>query len=110
MTAFEEIPLFDLDPRTHARWGDPDTSHAAARALSPRQTMMRRLLTAFMVEPLTADEAIWRCGYTAEAGAWKRISDLTLAGFLEDTGQRRPGRSGRDQMVRRITAEGRRAL
>lgn len=107
---FDTAVMPTLEPRTHARRSDPDTSRAAARELSDRATMMRRLLRAYAVRPMTAEEAASACGYTAESGAWKRVSDLALHGFIEDTGARRPGHSGRAQMVRQITLEGVRAL
>ena len=99
-----------LDPRTHARTLDPATSHDAARQLTDKATMLRRLLAAYAIGPMTADEATHVCGYTPRDGAWKRISDLAQLGLIEDTDVTRVGRSGRAQMVRRITDEGRRAL
>lgn len=105
-------PLFDLDPHTHARTGDPRTSHAAARRLAARETMLRRLLAEFARYPdgLTAEEAAAFAGYTPADGAWKRVSDLALAGWIADTGRNRTASSGRDQIVRRITDAGRRVL
>jgi hypothetical protein len=95
-----------LDPHTHARAGDPDTSHAAARQLEAR-TMLRRLLLAYADhDSLTAEEAADACGYTADEGAWKRCSDLANQGLVEDTGERRLARSGRWQMARQITLAG----
>ena len=99
-----------VDPRTHARSTDPVTSHDAAARLSDKATMMRRLLRAHYARPLTAEEASDLCGYDAADGAWKRVSDLANAGLIEDTGQRRTARSGREQVVRAITEAGREAL
>lgn len=98
--------LFDLDPRKHARRSDPDTSHDAAAVLGPKDRMMRRLLAEFAKEPLTAEEASEAAGYTPADGAWKRVSDLVRAGYVADTGYRRRGHSGRNQIVRAITIEG----
>lgn len=99
-----------LDPRTHARSADPWTSHAAAERLAKKTTMLRRLLYAYAARPMTAEEAAEYCGYSAEDGAWKRSSDLAARGLIEDTDTARPGRSGRLQIVRRITDEGLNAL
>ena len=101
-----QLELFDLLPKTHARSGDPATSHAAARQLSDKTTMMRRLLVAFGSRAMTAEEAADACSFTAEEGAWKRVSDLANLGLIEDTGQTRQSRAGRAQVVRRITQEG----
>lgn len=102
--------LLDLLASTHARTDDPDTSKAAAARLSDKATMMRKLLKCFSVRSLTSDEAVWLAGYLPADGAWKRVSDLAAKGLIEDTGERRPGDSGRAQMVRRITDKGREAL
>jgi hypothetical protein len=83
-----------------ARTSDPDTSHAAAGTLgSHAETMRVRLLEAIQAGAKTAEEAADACGYTANNGAWKRVSDLKTAGRVRDTGIRRPGRSGRAQVV-----------
>lgn len=103
------IPAGHLDPRTHARRADPDTSHEAAARLSDKTTILRNLLDAFMDGPLTADEAALVAGYAPTSGAWRRVSDLTVRGLVEDTGDTRPGVSGRPQMVRGITEAGRQA-
>jgi hypothetical protein len=101
-----EKPLFELDPHTHARRDDLDTSRAAAHRLSSQSTMLRRLLAAYAVEPLTAEEAAERAGYEPLAGAWKRVADLERLGLVENTDERRPGHSGRLQVVRAITEAG----
>jgi hypothetical protein len=98
-----------LDPRTHARTTDPDTSHEAAAKLTPRSTMMARLLSAFLDCDRNADEATEAAGYSPADGAWKRISDLAAVGWIADTGERREGRSGRRQIVWYITDDGMRA-
>lgn len=99
-----------LDPHTHARTTDPATSHRAAQRLTDKTTMLRRLLWAYAVKPMTAEEAADYCQYSAEDGAWKRSSDLAARGLIADTDYARPGRSGRLQIVRAITQEGRNAL
>lgn len=90
MTDQMEFPL--------ARNSDPDTSHKAAVRLSA-YTMRAKLLDAFKVADMTAEEAAERCNYSAASGAWKRVSDLKNAGLIIDTGVRRKGRSGREQIV-----------
>lgn len=96
-----------LNPTTHARVSDPDTSHAAAAALSPKATMLRRLLVAYReYGPQTTDEVIVSAGFGPVDGAWKRVSDLLHLGLIEDTGDRRPGLSGRDQRVCQISEAG----
>ena len=84
-----------------ARTTDPDTSHAAGDQLSKsnRETMCGRLLAQIRLRPLTAEQAAEAAGYAPQDGAWKRVSDLRNAGLVVDSGLRRPGRSGRSQIV-----------
>jgi hypothetical protein len=101
------VTVAELDPRTHARRADPITSHLAARQLSDKATMLRALLSAYLdADGLTADEATIAADYGPSDGAWKRISDLAALGLIADTGERRQGLSGREQIVRAITHDG----
>lgn len=95
-----------------ARNTDPDTSHDAAAQVNGRrrETMARQLLAVFAICPLTAEEAADACDFTADDGAWRRVSDLVNAGLLTNTDRRHRARSGRDQLVREITQAGRDAL
>lgn len=102
-----EVPA---PPASHlARITDPDTSKAAATLSGRAGTIRRKLLESYLEDGvgMTAEEASSRSGFTAEDGAWKRVSDLLSAGLLADTGGRRPGRSGRMQRVLVLTDEGR---
>lgn len=96
----------ELDPRTHARRTDPDTSRAAAARVTTAQTMMRRLLATYLDADRTADEAMRAAGYEPADGAWKRVSDLAGQELIAETGATRPGESGREQLVRTITRAG----
>src|SRR5262245_45406436 len=98
-----ELPL---DPHTHARTEDPDTSHTAARRRSDQTALLHALLRPFTREPLTCEQAANRAGIDPERAS-KRVSDLVRLGLLEDTDDRRTGSSGRPQIVRRITTAGR---
>lgn len=100
---------YEPEPREHARRTDPATSHAAAASLGSQQTMMRSLLTTYADAERTCEEAADVAGYEHER-ATKRVSDLLRSGLIEDTGATRPGRSGREQMVCRLTVAGWAAL
>lgn len=102
MTAALERP----DPRSHARRTDPDTSRTAAERLTDKATMMARLLVTYLDANRTTDEAIEAAGYEPADGAWKRVSDLANHGLIADTGERRVGNAGREQIVREITRAG----
>lgn len=98
-----------------ARHDDPGTSKEAAAAVedSVKVVAMRRhLLETFFdahrkgENGLTSEEAATKCGYTAENGAWKRVSDLQRVQHIRDSGIRRNGTSGRRQRVMTITQDG----
>jgi hypothetical protein len=94
-----------------ARRDDPDTSKAAAADLGETAATMRlRLLRAFAVRDMTAEEAAVACGFGPERCAWKRVSDLENLGFIFPTGRTRVASSGKEQRVHSITAPGRREL
>ena len=109
-----EPSLFDapVEPRTLHRVDDPDTSVEAAHRLDAGRagTIRRQLLATFRTTPRTAESAAIAAGFDRGDGAWKRVSDLLNAGFLEPTGITANGSSGRPQRVLRITDAGRRAL
>lgn len=91
-------------PRALARVSDPETSHAAARAVSYRTgTQKARLLAAYLDAPegLTDDEAGMRAGLPQ---AWKRCSDLRSDGVIEPTGVK-DGPHGTPVMVCRAVVQ-----
>lgn len=100
--SYEQLPL--------ARSTDPDTSHAAARRLTRADSMRAKLLRTYCQHGgLTAEEASEFAGYGPADGAWKRVSDLRNLGYLCDSGLRRVGTSGRQQVVLQATPAGRAA-
>lgn len=100
-----QTTIYDHIP--HARNTDPDTSHAAAAALSDKHTMMRTLLLVFAGhDALTSERACQLAGYTPADGAWKRVSDLLAKGWLIPTGDTAVGSAGRRQRLLAITTEG----
>jgi hypothetical protein len=109
----DSLPLFD---QPKARAADPETSHQAAEEvrLSPKLGSARwRLLLAFadageagLIDP----EACERAGLSLQSEYATRCSELTNAGFLELTGEKRAWTTGQDRAVRRITQAGYKAL
>ena len=101
-------------PGALARRSDPATSKASARKVE-RESMLRALLMQFARADLTAEEAAEQAGLGASDGYWKRVSDLLNAGHIEPIiveGEllTRPGSSGRQQRVLRVTMSGSDAL
>jgi len=97
--------VFPFDPRKNARTTDPDTSKAAAYRLRANAQRWQLLRAFHMCGPMTMDEAAAYTGLP-RWGVGKRVSELRGYELLDDTGQRRPGASGRAQIVSRITAAG----
>ena len=90
----------DFSPAAHARRRDPDTSREAAESVAasvPR--LAGRLLDALKLRgPMTRTEVATAVGMS-EYQASKRLSDLKNAELIIDSGQRRAGPSGREQIV-----------
>lgn len=112
--------LADVIP---SRTSDPETSHAAAREIKVKANSQRaRLLYAFWLERemrhdanvpdskagLTDEQAMrWSPEVSARSEYAKRCSELREGGFIEPTGETRPGSAGPQRIVSRITAKGR---
>lgn len=103
----EQLPFESWLPVPRARQSDPSTSHDGVRAVSLRAgTQAARLARAYRdAGELTDDEAGQIAGLR-DAGYWKRCSDLRRAGIIEPTGETRPGRSGEQQRICRLTPLG----
>lgn len=83
------------DLEAHARRTDPDTSHAAAAGVDVRKA--RDIVLAVMREhgPMTDERlVILTHGKMSGSGARTRRSELTRAGLVQDTGDRRQMASG----------------
>lgn len=121
-----QIPMFELrgepgpeivnlpGPGTiiPARESDPETSHAATREIRVKAGSQRAyLLRAFAKYPedgLTDEQAAINDGHVSMYSEYaKRCSELRDGGFIEPTGETRPGMSGQARIVSRITDKGR---
>lgn len=95
-----------------ARNTDPDTSHDAAAAIKIRAGSQRHLLLDVFVlrghAGYTDEEAMHAAdGVTPTSEYSKRCSELREGGFIEPTGETRPGAAGVERIVSRATAKGR---
>jgi hypothetical protein len=92
------------EPHTHARVGDPSTSHDAAARVTAAASQCEALARAWHNEwltlggGLTNEEAALLVGMQPER-ATKRTADLLHAGVIIDTGRTRVARTGRRQRV-----------
>lgn len=94
-----------------AKATDPATSHTAANGGAIRKGTQRHLLlkawAAYGAEGLTDEEAmILADGVSPMSEYAKRSSELRDAGLIIPTGETRPGSSGTERMVSRITELG----
>lgn len=93
---------------------DPDTSHKGEKDVALRaDTQKYDLLDAFerYGPTMMSEEAARLAGISALSCYWKRCSELCLdMGYLEDTGNRKTGRSGSERIVYTITPRGSAAL
>lgn len=107
-----------FDAIEHVRATDPDTSRDAALSIRECVGDQCRLVLTSLLEAerrsgrgATAHEIVMRLAYTGRAPQQsvvaRRLTDLRNAGLIEDTGERRPGGSGRNLIVWASTTEGR---
>lgn len=79
-----------------------DTSLAAAKAIEPEHTRLKRLsLAAIQVSPRTADEVaslLERTPFSIRP----RVAELAKAGLIVDSGYRRRNESGKSAIVWRV--------
>lgn len=96
-------------PSAPARWGDPETSHMAAKRLPDvgrfsDRALASKLLFQFSIEPKTDQQATMaivgaHCAPSAFEGCRRRCSDLRGAYYLYDTGKRRKNLSSDDESI-----------
>lgn len=107
MSGTEPLPFDGWLPAPRARQSDPSTSHDGVRAVSLRAgTQTTRIAMAYLEHGDLIDDEAGAIAGLAHAGYWKRCSDLRRAGIIEPTGETRPGRSGEQQRVCRLTPLG----
>lgn len=105
-SAFQEFR-----PHAHARPSDPDTSKAAAEAVSDATVVQARVLALLKARPMTDEELIDayqqahgdRRDGESSASPRKRRSDLATQGLVVDSGERRQLQSGRNGIVWRVS-------
>ena len=86
---------------------DVVSASAPAHAGSSRCTARSAPIARHERSGLTVELACSLAGFTADDGAWKRVSDLQRDGLVADTGLRALGSAGRLVRVLRITDAGR---
>lgn len=109
MTLFDDPPVLG---HPTARATDPATSAAAAASMVDHVSgQCRQVLEAVAWSPATAYDVVVhlqsRRRSIQQSVAARRLTDLARAGFVADTGDTRPGSTGRPLTVWRATDAGR---
>lgn len=93
---------FGSDPKILVRNQDPDTSHAAALTVdSTRLEQMVYEAICSYPNGCISDQLLERFSSFPYSSITARYRALLDKGFIEDTGERKPGRSKRMQRVMR---------
>lgn len=103
------------EPEAKARTTDPETSHAAAESLSAddlrdSQADVLLFFNSYqngMTDEEFVDRALSAGMSQSRSGLRTRRSELVDLGLMEDAGERRETRSGREAIVWRVTDAGR---
>lgn len=94
---------FGTDPKYLARRGDPDTSHIAAESVdtSRLEGLVYEAIKKFGRIGCISDQIRARFPNLPYSSVTARYRALLDKGYIEDTGERRKGVSGRPQRVMR---------
>lgn len=100
------FPEFGTHPGELVRTEDPDTSHEAAQKVdTARLEKMVYEVIAKYPNGVTGDEIMKHFPDHGVQTISPRYAPLIRKGFIEDTGERRKGSSGRSQRVMRAVKE-----
>jgi hypothetical protein len=112
---FREVSLFDIEEACGcggnrfcvvcrpplARTNDPITSHQAAASIKANylEALVLRAIRESGKQGMTADELLDKFSHLSYSSITARPASLKRKGLIRDSGERRPGRSGRTQSV-----------
>ena len=100
---FDDLKSFGTPAKMLARTQDPDTSKEAAAAVDSThlESMVLDAIKKFGAQGAIADDILKIFPSFPYSSITARFSALIRKGFVSDTGERRPGKSGRGQRVMR---------
>ncbi len=97
-----EIGNFTEEFKAHARGSDPQTSHIAANGIQeklPRlESLVLRAISSCQSKGMNSYEIELATGLPNET-CTPRLAPLRRKGFIFNSGKKRPGKSGRNQIV-----------
>jgi hypothetical protein len=96
------------EPEAHARHRDPDTSHEAARSISPRLRELQEKVLAFAADrPDGFTDVDLNRHFDTHGSTYRtRRSELVDQGLIRDSGERKTLGSGRRHVIWQITLAG----
>jgi len=102
-------------PEAHARGTDPETSHEAAEAISPRLRELQRLVLDFAASaPDGFTDVVLNRHFDTHGSTYRtRRSELVEQGYIRDSGERHTygeNGKGRRHVIWQITVEGLKAF
>ncbi len=99
--------MFGTNPKFLVRSAAPDTSKAAAYAVDTThlESLVYAAIRSFGASGCISDEVQSRFEGYPYSSITARFRALIDKGYIEDTGERRPGRSGRSQRVMRAVPQ-----
>jgi hypothetical protein len=102
---FDLLPSFGTHPDKLARRDDPDTSQTSAKKVDSTklEQMVYNAIKAFGSRGCISDEIREQFAHLPYSSVTARYKALIDKGLIEDTGERRPGNSGRPQRIMRVT-------
>lgn len=97
-------PSYGTPSHKLVRANDPDTSHAAAQSVDTTklEEMVFIAINSFGAAGCIQDEVLARFPGYPYSSVTARFKALLDKGLIVDTGERRPGRSGRGQRILRV--------
>jgi len=96
--------LFGTSPKKLVRKNDPDTSHDAANAVNTTnlEQMVFEAIKNYGKEGCISDQLLAKFNHLPYSSVTARYRALMTKKLIEDTGERRNGRSGKPQRVMRV--------
>jgi DNA-binding transcriptional ArsR family regulator len=96
-------PVFGTNPHKLVRKQDPDTSHAAAAGVDTKglEQMVFSAIKSYGSFGCISDQILTQFSHLPYSSVTARYRALLDKGLIEDTGERRSGRSGKPQRVMR---------
>ena len=103
MRQLDLLTEFGTDPKLLVRREDPETSHQAAHAVKSGELeqLVFETIKRFN-DGCTQDDVLALHPTKPYSSITARFRALLDKGFIEDTGQRRPGRSGKLQRIVKV--------